>query len=627
MSKRLTASVLSALAIAAPTHAEESTGLPITVTATRFAEPTASVLAPVNIITRKEIEQLHARSVTDVVKTLPGVEMASSGGRGQQASVIIRGATSAETLVLMDGVRINSATSGGADFSSIPLNQVERIEFVRGARASVYGADAIGGVINIITRGSAGQTKHTLNGSAGSRDYQNLNGSSSFDITPQQHLKVAAGYETEDGYNVHPVEGVNDGDQHGFLGRNAMLDYQNQLTDEVNVYGTMHWTRNTVQSDGSLAPSVYQGVVYPGVHERDETWEENTNYQLGSKYQKDRYQTELNTSLINNDMYYYSDAISRDDADSVYKTTQYQLSWLNNYQVTDPWLVGMGTDLHRDVLQSDSKASGAAFFDEDKGRNNVGVYALSQYHWKQWLGELSGRTDDNQQYGRHNTWQAGLGWNFLPEYRLSTRYGTAFRAPTFNDLYYPNEYSPGNPNLLPETSKNTEVSLEGTTREVLWRVTAYRNELKDMIQWADLDGDYIWTPENIGHARIKGIELEAEFVTGWLTHKFSADFKNAIDLDNDAPLVRRAKRNYKWTGMANWDKWDASLTGQYQSERYENSTRLAPYALWSTAAGYHVLPQLRIGGRIDNLFNKDYTLAKGFEMPERSYYVDFSYQM
>ena len=255
------------------------------------------------------------------------------------------------------------------------------------------------------------------------------------------------------------------------------------------------------------------------------------------------------------------------------------------------------------------------------------MYALSQYRWEQWLGELSGRTDDNQQYGRHNTWQAGLGWNFLPEYRLSTRYGTAFRAPTFNDLYYPNEYTPGNPDLLPETSKNTEISLEGTTREVLWRVTAYRNELKDMIQWADLDGDYTWTPENVGRARIKGLELEAEFATGWLTHKLSADFKDTRDLDTNEQLARRAKRNYKWTGMANWDKWDASLTGQYQSERYDSSTRLAPYALWNAAAGYHVLPQLRIGGRIDNLFDKDYALASGYATPERSYYVDFSYQL
>lgn len=623
MSKRLTASVLSALAIAAPTHAEESTSLPITVTATRFAEPTASVLAPVNIITRKEIEQLHARSVTDVVKTLPGVEIVSNGGRGQQASALIRGASSAETLVLLDGVRINSATTGSTDFSGVPLNQVERIEFVRGARASVYGADAIGGVINIITRGTAGQTKHALNGSAGSRDYQNLNGSSSFDIAPQQHLKVAGGYETEDGYNVRPVKGVNDGDEHGFLGRNAMLDYQNQLTDDTNVYGALHWTRNTRQSDSSSAPYVYNGTAYPGQRNRNETWEENTNYQLGSKYQKEHYQTELNTSLVNNDMYYYPDTISRDSANSVYKTRQYQVSWLNNYQIIDPWSLGAGVDWHRDVLDADSLSSGSSYFDGDKGRNNVGVYALSQYHWQQWLGELSGRTDDNQQFGRHNTWQAGLGWNFLPEYRLSTRYGTAFRAPAINELYYPMDswgYY-GNPSLKPEESKNYEVALDGSTQGVLWRITAYQNNVTNLIDWPAT------TAENVGKARIKGIELEAEFATGWLSHKVSVDIKDARDLETDAQLMNRARRNYKWIGSVNWDKWDASLTGHYQSERHKYGGRLAPYTLWDSSVGYHVLPQLRVGGRVDNLFNKDYTVEPGYKTSARSYYVDFSYQI
>jgi vitamin B12 transporter len=123
------------------------------------------------------------------------------------------------------------------------------------------------------------------------------------------------------------------------------------------------------------------------------------------------------------------------------------------------------------------------------------------------------------------------------------------------------------------------------------------------------------------------VELEAEFATGWLNHKISADFKDAQDLENDTPLARRAKRNYKWTGSANWEKWDSSLTGQYQSERFDNSARLAPYSLWDAAVGYHVLPQLRIGGRVDNLFDKDYSVASGYATPERSYYLDFSYQM
>jgi len=616
MSYKLTASVLSALVIAAPAHSEESTGLPITVTANRFAEPTASVLAPVNIITRKDIEQIHARSVSDVVKTLPGVEISSYGGRGQQASAFVRGSTSAETLVLLDGVRVNSATSGGFDFNSIPLNQIERIEFVRGARASVYGADAIGGVINIITRGTQGESKHVLNGSLGSRNYQNLNGSSSFDINDQQHLKLAAGYESEDGYNVHPVAGVNDGDEHGFLGRNAMIDYQNQVNENTKVLGAVHFNRNTVQSDGS----------YSGYHERDETWEQTTNYQLGTQFKRDAYQTELMTSVIDTETFYYPDSASRYNPDSTYKTQQYQISWANNYQITEDWTVGGGVDWRREVLDAVSEASGESFFDDDKGRNNFGVYALTQYHWEQWLAELSARSDDNQQYGTHDTWQAGLGWNFLPEYRISTRYGTAFRAPTLNDLYYPNPWTHGNPNLKPETSKNAEISLDGTTADVLWRATAYRNDIRDMIQWADSDDDGIWTPENVGRARIDGLELEAEFMTGWISHKISADFKDPKDMETGELLARRSRTSYKWTGSVNWDQWDASLTANYQSKRLDGSTWLSPYTVWNASLGYRVTSHLKIGGRIDNLFDKDYVLVKGYKTAGQSVYLDASYQ-
>lgn len=622
MSKTLTTSILSVLAFAITAHAEETTSeLPITVTATRFAQPTATVLAPVTIVTRKEIDQLHARSLTDVMNTLSGIQVTSYGGRGQQSSGFVRGATSAETLVLMDGVRVNSATSGGFDFSSVPLNQVERIEFIRGARATVYGADAIGGVINIITQGTQGEKKTTLNGSAGSKDYQNADVTSSFDADEKQHLRLSAGYETEDGYNVKPKAKtgggyINSQETDGFLGKNAMIDYQNQYTDTTEIFSALHFKQNTVQSDGSTSTA----------YKEYETWEQNTIYQLGARYHQDAYQSELNTSFTDNDSYYYQiypTNGSRYDADSTYKTNQYQATWANTYQLTDIVSIGGGLDWKRDVLLSDSNASGTSFFSDDYGRNNTGVYALTQANWNQWLAELSARSDDNQQYGTHDTWQAGLGWSFLPDYRVSARYGTAFRAPTFNDLYYPGS-SHGNPDLSPETSRNSEVSLEGSSMDVSWRATAYRNDIRDMIQWASVNGSY--TPENVGHAQIDGLELEAKFDTGIIQHKISADFMNPVDKETGAQLNYRARNTYKWIGSVNWAQWDASLTAQYQSQRYNGSTELLPYTVWNAGVGYRITNRFHVGGRIVNLFDKDYTLISGYKPAGQSFYVDASYQ-
>lgn len=147
---------------------------------------------------------------------------------------------------------------------------------------------------------------------------------------------------------------------------------------------------------------------------------------------------------------------------------------------------------------------------------------------------MSGRTDDNQQYGRHNTWQIGAGWNFYQDYRLSGSYGTAFRAPTFTDLYYPGA---SNPDLKPEESDNIELTLEGSAFEAFWRVTAYRNLIDNMLQWDNA----AYTMSNLGSARLRGIEAETEFTTGMLTHKVSANFSDPEDLDNGQQLIRASQ--------------------------------------------------------------------------------------
>ena len=169
MSHRLlVASLLPVAAIAAPQQTEQT----MVVTATRFAEPEASILAPVNVVTREEIEKMQPQSVIEVIRTLPGVEFSMNGGRGQSSTLLVRGGSSAQTLVLVDGVRSGSALSGSTELNQIPVTTVERIEYIRGARASIYGSDAITGVINIITRGQQGDKRHRFNAGAGSLDHQ-----------------------------------------------------------------------------------------------------------------------------------------------------------------------------------------------------------------------------------------------------------------------------------------------------------------------------------------------------------------------------------------------------------------------------------------------------------------------
>ncbi|MGL6336492.1 TonB-dependent vitamin B12 receptor [Aeromonas jandaei] len=585
------------------------------VTATRVAQPASSVLAPVNVVTRDEIDRLQAQTVTDVVKTLPGVEVVSNGGRGQMSSLRVRGGTSSQTLVLVDGVRSASLTAGMTELNNLPLNQVERIEYIRGPRATIYGSDAIGGVINIITRPDKGTNQHKFNIGAGSHQQRQAAFSSSSQVGEAGQLKVAGGFDDEEGYNVHPLPGINDGDRHGHQGYNAMLDYQQALGSNWDLFGTTRWFRNIAQYDNSYV-----------AHQRNETWSENQSYQLGSRYHNERYLSELRGAFSKQDAYDYPDSSGRDQARDRLYTRQYSLNWVNSLKLNELWTLGGGADWQRDMLDDRSRSSGSPYPAGAKERDNTGVYALAQFDNQTWQGELSGRSDDNEQYGRHNTWQTGAGWRFAEDYRLSARYGTGFRAPSFNDLYYPGL---GNPNLKPEESKSSELMLDGQTAGVEWRMTGYRNDFEQMIQWAP-NGNGGSSPQNVGKARIEGVELEGEFDTGWLSHRVSAEYKDPKDKVTDKQLQLISRKGAKWITQAQWQQFDGSLSWIYQGERYgnvANTTELGGYSLWNLAVGYKVTPALKVSGKINNLLDKHYQTAVGYPADERAYYVTMDYSL
>ncbi|MFQ2225157.1 TonB-dependent receptor domain-containing protein [Aeromonas enteropelogenes] len=592
------------------------------VTATRVAQPASSVLAPVNVISRDEIDRLQAQTVTDVVKTLPGVEVVSNGGRGQLSSLRVRGGTSSQTLVLVDGVRSASLTAGMTELNNLPLNQVERIEYIRGPRASIYGSDAIGGVINIITRPEQGTNQHKFNLGAGSNQQRQAAFSSASQVGEAGQLKVAGGFDDESGYNVHPLPGINDGDRHGHRGYNAMLDYQQALTGNWDLFGTTRWFRNVAQYQGIG----FNDVTYQTEYFRAETWTENQSYQLGSRYHDDRYLSELRGAFSKQDAYDYPDNSGRDQAVNRTYTRQYSLNWVNSFKVNEFWTLGGGADWQRDMLDDRSRSSGATYPADAKERDNTGLYALAQFDNQTWQAELSGRSDDNEQFGRHNTWQTGAGWRFAEDYRLSARYGTGFRAPTFNDLYYPGS---GNSKLKPEESKSSELMLDGQTAGVEWRLTGYRNDFEQMIQWAP-DSQGMWTPQNVGKARIEGVELEGEFATGWLSHRVSAEYKDPKDRITDKQLQLISRKGAKWVTEAQWQQFDGSLSWIYQGERYgnaANTTELGGYSVWNLAVGYKVTPALKVSGKINNLLDKEYQTAVGYPADERAYYITMDYSL
>ncbi|GAA4898827.1 TonB-dependent receptor domain-containing protein [Ferrimonas pelagia] len=582
----------------------------IVVTGDRFAQNADSVLAPITILDRTALDQIQAQSLTDALRTLPNVDINQYGGRGQNASVSVRGATSTQTLVLVDGVRLARSVIGSVDINAIPLAQIERIEFIRGARAALYGSEAISGVINIITRG--GESGTVVKAGAGSLGHVEASVRSVLDVAGGQ-LKAVAAWEEQDGYNVHPVPGVNDGDKHGFAGKSALLAYDRNLTEQFSVYGGVRWNQNTSQYDNSSVGNPDWGTA--DTHERKENWQESFDYQLQAQYQSERWLSQVQAQTSNTRSYDYVDTLSHKDAPAYSHLRQHNLAWLNQLQFNDSVSFGAGVDWRREELRGDSTqedwmtGQGSPFAPETLSRDNTGVFALSRFEQGGHQLEASLRSDDNQQFGRHNTWQVGGALALAPQWRLVASVGTAFRAPTFFDLYYPGSQ---NPELKPESSDNYELALEGKALGAELRLGWFRQDATDLLQW----DNSTYRMENIGEALIDGIELEAQFETGWVAHQLSYGWRDSEDKISGNQLTASARHNAKWNLSADIDSLNLTANLVYRGSRYgdaANTVELDSYFLVNLAASYSVTESLILRARLENALDEDYlTIADTF---------------
>ncbi|ELI6448674.1 TonB-dependent vitamin B12 receptor [Photobacterium damselae] len=577
------------------------------VTANRIKQPISSVLAPFNVVTKQEIDEIQAKTLTEVISLLPGVQITQNGGRGQLASIMVRGTNSDQVLVLVDGIRMARAAKGAVDFNQIPLTQVERIEFTRGARAALYGSEAIGGVINIITMANVDSPSKTkLNMGIGSHDYQEANISGGYKVSNNGLLQVAVGYEDEDGYNVKPQPGLNDGDKHGFASRNAMIAYHQRFSDSLKGFVSTRWYKNQYQYDSSY-----------GSHQYMQSEPELFDYSAGLDLDLGRYQSKIIADYQHQTNYDYNKTAttlpvvaSQDD-----KFTQRNLQWNNHFTINNNLQLVGGVDWRKEAWKD--KLSTDAF-----SRNNTGVYGIGLVNVNDFSLESSLRLDDNQQYGSQFTYNVAGGWYITDEVQLRTSYGSAFKAPNLYQLY---STSYGTETLSPEKSKNAEIAIEANYSLIDLVVTGYHMEINNLIGFNDSSWKYYNEP---GKSKIKGIEVEADFDTGFLSHQLNFDFKDPRNSKGER-LDRREKFSFKWVGTANFGDLDSALTYQYHGKRpdqYSPSGELSAYDTWDLALTYWLQPKLSLKGRVANLLDEQYETAGGYKMPGRTYYTSINYQ-
>ncbi len=610
------------VALYAPSvFAKENSDDAIIVTAHRFTQPLSSVLAPTTVVTREEIDRWQANSLTDVMRRLPGTDISQNGGLGQKSSLFIRGTNSDHVLILIDGIRLNQAgISGSSDLSQIPLSLVQRIEYTRGARSAVYGSDAIGGVVNIITkRNTKGST---LTATMGSNGYQSYDISSRQELSSVTSLTLAGNYTYTKGYDI--VAGLPDAygnpaqrDRDGFMGKTLYGGLEHQFSDEWSGFVRGYGFDNRTAYDGMYRSDKATGITgLPDIRQLySQRWDSGLRFTRGT------YSSQWIASYSHTKDYNYDPRLGTySPITSLDNSKQYTMQWGNTLQ-TGNGAISAGADWQKQTTEP-----GTSNMKVRTQQRDAGFYVTTQQQLQHVTLEGALRRDNNTQFGWHSTWQSGIAWEFVSGYRLFASYGTAFKAPKLVQLY---GSLGGNPGLAPEESKQWERGVEGISGPVDWRISGYRNDINHLIDYDLIKNRYY----NINQAGIKGIEAKASFDTEPFSHQISWDYVDARDAKTNQRLMRRARQQVKYqldltTGDLEW-----SLTYHYLGQRYDTdfntfSNRTVNFggvSLWDLAVAYPVMSALIIHVRIANLLNKNYETAYGYQTPGRDYSFSASY--
>ncbi|MEO8676979.1 MAG: TonB-dependent receptor, partial [Casimicrobiaceae bacterium] len=538
----------------APPEPAAATLDPVVVTAARGPQRLSDLTADVTVIGRDEIARAGAQSLAELLQRQPGIQISMSGGAGSTSAVYLRGVNGNQTLVLIDGMRVGSATAGATALEAIPLDLIDHIEILRGPASSLYGADAVGGVIQVFTR--RGDGAPAFNGSASYGTYgtgqaaAGVGGSSG-----AWRYAIQGGYQGSRGFNAigNPADFSYNPDRDGYDRGNASANLLYRINAEHEVAARYYYSRLRNQFDAG-----------PGYDDRTTTTVES--FALSST---DRlasfWVSHLNLGQGSDD------SVSQTGfGNSGFRTRQNQLTWQNDLTLA----VGA---LSLAYVGLDEKISTDPAFPVTSRRTNsfVGVYQLRvDPHTLQ----ANLRYDDNSQYGGRATGALGYAYAIGDGWRALVNAGTAFKAPTFNDLYYPGF---ANPNLAPETARNADVALDYASTTVLARATVYRNEVKNLIVFG-CDADFNCAPNNVAKATLTGLTLQAQADWRKISFKGSLDFLRPEDDTTGNQLPRRARQYGSASALVPWKAWQFGAELVAASGRYDdaaNTRRMGGYAL------------------------------------------------
>ena len=568
----------------------------VVISANRQVQARNDSSAANTVFTRADIDRLQPTSVTDLLSRVPGVQVAPTGGRGSLPGIFIRGTKSAQSLVLVDGQRIANTTSGDSGLQYLNVDQIERVEVLRGSRSVIYGSDAIGGVIQVFTRRNAeqGLQPRLKLGFGSNQTWERSLGLSGGD--EHTRFNLGASLDETAGINASHASFPSDGDHDAYRNQSISLNLSHSFSDELEVGFNLLDNRGKSEYDNSYGR--YDGATGQSLGQKpytDYTVSSASGY-VDAKL-NDSWQSRLELGHSEN-RDTKRDTLSDDY--SAFNTYRDSVNWQNDLTLDEQNSLIVGGDWYEDRFH------GSTTFTENSRWNRA---AFVQHRFKsQWFStELGLRRDQNQQFGGQNSWSGTLTLPVNPDNDLLLSYSEGFRAPTFNDLYYPDtQYS--NPNLQPETSKSYELQWRSQlTDSTRLEASLYRTDLSDAII---LDAG---KPQNVASARINGFEaaLKQELF-GWQGN-LGLSLIDPRDRDSGHTLARRARRTVNLDLDRQFDQLGLGASWQAISSSYDdeaNRNRLGGYALLGLRSSWALNREVSLSLKVDNVLDKSYARAK-----------------
>lgn len=659
----LLANLFLFLGITSPTVAQNNVSVtaspsplnPIIVTATRTPTKAEDVLSDFVYIGPEEIAQAAQTSLADLLQQQRGIQISGYGGSGNLTGVNLRGTNNGQSVLLIDGVRIDSSAAGGPILNQIPLALIDHIEIVFGAQSTLYGANAIGGVIQIFTKNGGGPTQFTASSGYGSYGTSINNASITGSLGDANKTKYSLGLSQENSTGFNTVGSNNtctSQNPNNFgcvfpsgatgytrLGTTGQFSQEWAAGQELGL--KMFATSNSYQYPNSTSQSTYQqfndyGNFSPFYGQQVNRFATFTGYSKNKI--NSIWESNLQVSAVSNSQQLLWSGVGANSANDKIDMPEYDFLWQNNIKLGSDTLQILAERRNQYVYVNNSdNVSGCSSYysancivDQKRYTNSIaGSYDLKRGNH---LATVSIRNDTITSFNSKTTGGAAYGYFLTQQWRANINYSTGYRAPTFNDMYYPGQ---ANPNLVPETSQNAEVGLSYETKTSSNKIVAYQNKISNFIETnlsnpANPCVSGSCTPINLGSVMIKGVSGGSTTYVGNFKLKGTVDYLHALDQNTNYYLPRRAKLTSNVAVEYQSNKINVGANITYTGQTFDTLNNdpaftNSSYTLLTLFGGYEIDRHWKVFARWNNVTNIQYQSVYGYNNMGSNIFAGLSY--